>query len=438
MTIERFGVAAYGSGTVFHAPVVKAGNWIFGTGLRAVGAHGLIHADVLRAGRPLDAPPKAEREAQFIFEQMSRHLEAAGSALSQVVRLDQYYPDWRSVDAYHCARKAALHGQVAPSTSILVSGLLNRDAGMDIQVMAASLDSGINIEALAAPTVGAPKESGYSPCLRAGDFIFVAGQLARDESGDIATAAVVPATQLWKGTRIKLETDYLIRRRLVPSLEAAGSRLDLVLKAQVYLSHEEDLPMFLQTWRAAFPDRIPPTTIVPVRHPAFGTHDARLEVNVVAAHADAAYRIRDIECDVELLVPDMLPARSLDGLLFVAGLMAIDKTGLVPRARILESAPFFQDGAREQMADILSKAQKIFAAAGSDLGNVVRALHFQRDLSTFGRAYQEWRTMVGDAGLPFSAIEVNSSLFVPGAELIVDLTGHVPCPQEPARSAALM
>lgn len=122
----------------------------------------------------------------------------------------------------------------------------------------------------------------------------------------------------------------------------------------------------------------------------------------------------------------MLPAGSLDGLLFVAGLMALDKTGLAPRARILESAPFFQDSAREQMADILSKAQKIFAAAGSDLDNVVRALHFQRDLSTFGGSYQEWQKVVGDVGLPFSAIGVSSSLFVPGAELIVDLTGYVP------------
>lgn len=424
MTIERFGVTAHGAGTIHHAPVVKAGPWVFGTGLRAVDAQGLVAEQVLRAGRPLDAPPKAEREAQYIFEKMDRQLAAAGSALSQVVRLDQYYPDWQSVDPYHCARKAALAGKVAPSTSILVNGLLNLDAAMDIQVMATTLDSGMKIEAAAASTVGAPKESGYSPCLRAGDLIFVAGQLARDQSGDIAPEAIVPATQLWKGTRIKLETDYLIRKRLLPSLEAAGSNLDLVLKAQVYLSHEEDLPAFWQVWHAAFGGRVPPTTVVPVRHPAFGTRDARLEVNVVAAHADAAGRVRDIECDVDLIGSDMLPARSLDGLLFVAGLMAVDKTGLAPRARVTASTPYFHDSAREQMADILDKAGKIFAAAGSDLGNVVRALHFQRDLSTFASSYREWRKVIGDVGLPFSAVEVNPSLFVPGAELIVDLTGY--------------
>jgi enamine deaminase RidA (YjgF/YER057c/UK114 family) len=424
MKIERYGVTAHGAGTIHHAPVVKAGNWVFGTGLRAVDESGAIAAQVLRAGRPLDAPPKAEREARFIFERMRRQLAEAGSDMSRVVRLDQYYPDWRSVDPYHCARKVALAGKVAPSTSILVGGLLNLDAAMDIQVMAATTASGMAVQPVSSSTVGAPKESGYAPCLRAGDLIFVAGQLARDQTGDIAPQAMVPATQLWKGTRIKLETDYLVRQRLQPALEAAGSKLDLVLKAQVYLSHEEDLPGFWQVWHDAFGGRVPPTTVVPVQHPGFGTLDARLEVNVVAAHADAAHRVHDVECDVELPGSGMLPARRLDDLLFVAGLMALDADGLVSRAQVDTMAPYFHDSAREQMADILAKAGKIFAAAGADLSNVVRALHFHRDLRSFPSVYAEWRRLIGDVGLPFSAIQVNPSLFVPGADLIVDLTGY--------------
>lgn len=424
MKIERYGVTAYGAGTVHHAPVVKAGNWVFGSGLRAVDENGAIASQVLRAGRPLDAPPKAEREARFIFERMQRQLAAAGSGMDRIARLDQYYPNWESVDPYHCARKAALAGKVAPSTSILVSGLLHRDAAMDIQVMAATAASGMSVQAVSSSTVGAPKESGYAPCLRAGDLIFVAGQLARDQSGDIAPQAMVPATQLWKGTRIKLETDYLVRQRLQPALEAAGSKLDLVLKAQVYLSREDDLPGFWQVWHEAFGGRVPPTTVVPVQHPGFGTHDARLEVNVIAAHADAAARVRDIECQVELPGAGMLPARRLDDLVFLAGLMALDADGLAPRARVDAGAPYFHDSAREQMADILDTASKILSAAGTSLDNVVRALHFQRDLRSFPSIYGEWRRLIGDVGLPFSAIQVNPSLFVPGADVIVDLTAY--------------
>lgn len=426
MTVKRYNVRSLGSGKVIHAPIVRAGNWVFGTGLRAIDEHGSLEASVLKPGRPLDTPPKAEREAQFIFSAMADGLEAAGSSLSRVVRLDQYYPSWKAVDPYHCARKAAMKGKVSPSTSVLVGGLLSVDADMDVQMMAATADSGFDVGPVTSTSLGAPKESGYSPCLRAGDLIFVAGQLARDKSGNIAPEASVPATQLWKGTRIKLETEYLIRERLIPALNDSGSDMDLILKAQVYLSHEEDLPAFWQVWQAAFDGKVPPTTIVPVAHPAFGTKDATLEVNIIAAHESARGRVVDIECDVEFVAPNMLPARRFDDLLFVAGLMAIDEQGLIPAARINSGSPYFDNSVGVQMTDILDKAARIFAAAGTSLQNVVRSLHFQTSLANTVPAYEPWRDIIGDVGLPFSAVQANSSLFVPGADLIVDLIGYVP------------
>ena len=78
------------------------------------------------------------------------------------------------------------------------------------------------------------------------------------------------------------------------------------------------------------------------------------------------------------------------------------------------------------MADILGKAKIIFAAAGTDLSQVVRALHFHADLGGFRSAYAAWAREIGGGGLPFSAIAVSPDLFVPGASLIVDLWGHVP------------
>ncbi|MBC7781053.1 MAG: RidA family protein, partial [Proteobacteria bacterium] len=380
---------------------------------------------VLRSGRPLDAPPKAQREAQHIFERMAAQLAGAGSAMAQVARLDQYYPHAHAVDPYHVARRHAMDGKVAPSTSIIVGRLLNLDASMDVQVLAATGASGYVAERVPA-RLNAPASSGYAPCLRVGDTVFVAGQLARDDTGNIAAQARVPAGQLWHGTRITLETRYLFNERLLPALEAAGSAPDLVLKAQVYLSHPDDLPAFLQTWGELFGSRVPPTTIVPVVHPAFGTLDATIEVNLIAAHESARARVRDVHCPVELLGERMLPACTFDNVLFVAGLMAIDAEGLVSEARVHPGAPFFHDSAHAQMSDILAKAKCIFEAAGSDLTQVVRALHFHTDLHDFRGAYAAWRPLIGDTGLPFSAIEVAPQMFVPGARLVVDLWGWAP------------
>lgn len=426
-SIERFGTTAYGAGDVVHVPVVRAGNWVFGTGLRATLANGLIDPAVLKPGRPLDAPPKAQREAQKIFERMAAQLGEAGSSMSRLARLDQYYPDPGVVDPYHVARKQALAGGVAPSTSVIVRRLLNLDAAMDVQVIAPTSASGYTVQRIQAG-LDAPQTSGYAPCVRVGDMIFVAGQLARDASGNIAAEAKPRAGQLWSGTRISLETAYLISKRLIPALEAAGSSLDLVLKAQVYLSHPDDLPAFWQQWAQAFGRRIPPTTVVPVRHPAFGTADATIEVNLVAAHESARGRLRDVSCEVELIGQGMLPACALDGVVFVAGLMGINETGLADCAKVHATAPFYHDSARAQMADILSKAKTILAAAGSDLRNVVRALHFHSNLEDFHACYGEWRNELASLGVPFSAVEVAPEPFVPGARLIVDLWGYTPKP----------
>jgi enamine deaminase RidA (YjgF/YER057c/UK114 family) len=426
MSIERFAVTRYGRGRIVHAPVVRAGQWVFATGIRAVGADGLIDPKVHDASRPYASPPKPQREAQFIFKRLKEVLAAAGSDVADLVRLDQYYPDWQSVDPYHIARKEALGGVVPPSTSILVDRLLNTNAAMDVQAMAFVRASGLDATTMTPEQLRPPSESGYAPCLRAGNFVFVAGQLSRDATGNMAPEAIVPATHLWKGTRIRRETDYMIQHRLLPALEAGGSDLSLVLKAQVYLSHPEDFPAFWQSWSNGFGGRVPPTTVVPVRHPAFGSRDASIEVNLIAAHAGARARVRDIDCPVQLLGDNMLAARSLDGLLFLAGLMPLDAAGLVPAGCVEPTAPFFHNVVRAQMADILEKAQTIFAAAGASLKDVVRVLHFHADLSTFYDSYLEWEQLIGDAGLPFSAIQVNDALFVPGAALLVDLWGYIP------------
>ncbi len=425
MALEKFGTREYAGG-VMHAPFVRAGTGVVGTGLRATLPDGRLDPGVVRSGRPLGVPPPSQREAAAIFASMSHHLHLAGSSLEQVVRLDQYYPDPRAVDPYHVARKKVLDGRVAPSTSIIVNRLLNLDAAMDLQVLAATDASGYQVRPATPGALHVPASAGYASHVRVGNLVFVAGQLARDASGQLAVEAQVPAGQQWNGTRVQLETDYLVQHRLLPALTDAGSRLGLVLKAQVYLSQPDDLPAFWYSWCKAFGNRVPPTTVVPVRHPAFGTSAATVEVNVVAAHESAADAVRDIDCDVELIGGDMIPARTFDGLLFVAGLMGIADGGICRGAQVDPSAPFYQDSAATQMSDALAKAAKIFEAAGSDLSQVTRAVQFHTDLCDFRSCHLAWDPALRAQGIPFTAVEVAEQMFAPGARVILDLWGHVP------------
>ena len=136
-------------------------------------------------------------------------------------------------------------------------------------------------------------------------------------------------------------------------------------------------------------------------------------------------RVRDVECDVALIANDMVPARIFDEVLFVAGLMAVENGGLCGAAAVSADAPFFHDSAHAQMVDILAKATRIFAAAGSSLDQVVRALHFHADLAQFRSGFMAWDEDLRRLGIPFSAIEVDANLFVPGASVILDIWGHV-------------
>jgi len=323
---------------------VRVGNWVFGTGLR-------------------------ERNPEILFEKIKTQLAAAGSSMSLVARLDQYYPDARAVAPYHAARKQVFERrQVAPSTSVIVSGLQDPQAGFDVQVMAATAESGYVPEEIGAG-LNRPETSGYTPCLRVGDLVFVAGQLARNSSGAVVAYGTAD------------ETAYIFRRRLLPALEAADSGPELVLKAQVYLSGNEDPDRFHRVWHNLFEGLAPPTTVVAVRHPAFLTTEATVEVNLVAAHRSAGNRIRRIERgDVR--------ARMLDGLLFVGGL----------------------DGADLDQA--VEKARPVFAEAGTELANVARALVFHAGHREIAAAKLPFR---------FTAVEVQ-------AGLTVDLWGYAPQP----------
>jgi enamine deaminase RidA (YjgF/YER057c/UK114 family) len=317
---------------------VRAGHWIFGTGLRG-------------------SDPKK------LFHEIDIELNRFGSSMSRVARLDQYYPHARCVAPYQAARKQAFQPrQVAPSTSVIVSALADPQAEFDVQVMAPTAASGY-VPREVGTGLERPETSGYAPCLRVGSLIFVAGQLARDASGRLAVQGIAA------------ETDYIFRSRLAPALEAAGSGPDLVLKAQVYLSRAQDRSAFDTAWEKSFGGRVPPTTVVPVRHPAFLTPDATVEINVIAAHRSAAERVRAIESDVA--------ARVLDGLLFTGAFTGPD------------------------MEEILQKARRAFAAAGA---NIVRALVFHpggEELSNLE--------------FPFTAVEVQG-------ELTVDLWGYAPQP----------
>jgi reactive intermediate/imine deaminase len=109
----------------------------------------------------------------------------------------------------------------------------------------------------------------FSPAVRVGDLIFLAGQIGTDAS---AQGALVPG-----GIQAETRQTLLNIRRV---LEAVGSGMDRVVKCTVFLADMKEWDAMNEIYREMFPpDRLPARS-------AFGASglalDARVEIECIA------------------------------------------------------------------------------------------------------------------------------------------------------------
>jgi enamine deaminase RidA (YjgF/YER057c/UK114 family) len=405
---------------------VRAGHWLFATGLCGTDyMHGMA-PEVLQAGHPFDGPSKEHREARRIFQNIDEVLKAGGSSAGDVVRIDQYYTAARVVDAYHQTRRQFFNGRIPPSTSNLHRRFARAQQSMEVQVMAACAAPGFEVTHEAkAGTYKIHASSGYSPALSVGDFRFVPGQTA--EARDEAELPVDPEARrphgLWKSTAILLETDFIVQKKLRPTLEAVNAGLDTVVKAQVYLRDQEDIPGFRQAWARHFPVE-PATTIIATETPGFIQSELRIEINTIALARDGATK-KQVIAPVPPLFSGATTAIRAGDLLLISGLMAVRDGALVSGAKTDPALPFYAIPAKAELKEILRQAEAICAAAGTSLANAVRIQQFHSDLADLPATLEVWSEALSGAPLPLSPIEV-PWLPVPGARLEVDLWVYCP------------
>lgn len=107
-----------------------------------------------------------------------------------------------------------------------------------------------------------------SPAVRAGDFVFVSGQVPVVD-GKIVEGGVVPET------RAVMES---VRK----ALELAGSNLSEVVKTTVWLRDRDDFPAFNDTYAEFFPSE----------PPARSTAESRLMIDIAVEIEAVAYSPR--------------------------------------------------------------------------------------------------------------------------------------------------
>ncbi len=406
-----------GSATSF-AYAVKAGPWIFLNGHEAYDLErGLAPEVEGPPGHRLSGRPPLRREADYILRRMRTILKEFGSDLPNAVRVDQFYTMGQAVHAYHLARFAEFGGYIPPSTSIIMERCFTARTNIHTSMIAVVPSQSWTIERITLPGQ-AISASGYNPAVVVNDFVFVAGNQALAESGELGPGVAIPSVRNWGGQNtFRRQVHYVIKERLEPSLKAAGSALEHSLKAQVYIRGVNNFPDFIDVWLQYFRNIPCAVTLVPAKD--YSSTASMLEINLIALKNGATRHKQVVEVDIPALA-SYGPCVRAGELVFPSGLMAVGRDGHVAAADHAAAFDAIGLAGQAQGAMIHSYAEAVCKAVGVSMASAVRAQYFLTDIRDFSGVAAAWSDRYGRQPHPFAAVQVPGPLPPTAASIVGD------------------
>jgi reactive intermediate/imine deaminase len=377
-------------------------------------ANGLVFAaGQLASDFKTGVPPEARKHPNFpfygsdiklqtdyILKNMARTFKAAGTSLDNVIKAQVFLMDLNDFNGFDEVWKQ--HFKVPPPrTTIGTTGLLVKDTLVEIDLIATLPDKPGKVVKSAAPKPLA----NYSEAMQAGDLIFAAGQLASDFKTGVPASARRGENFPFYGSDIQLQTEFVLEN-LKKTFEAAGSSLDHVVKAQVFMTNLNDFAGFDQVWKRYF--KVPPPRTT-VGTSGLLVRETLVEIDLIGYVPRSGLKHEVIKSGAPRPLANYSEAFTLGDFVFAAGQIASDyKTGVPTEARKHQNFPFYGSDIKLQAAYILNNLKQTFEAAGSSIDNVVKAQVFLTDLKNFAAFDEVWkeffkvpppRTTVGTTGL---------------------------------------
>jgi len=339
-------------------------------------------------------------QTDYILKNMARTFKAAGTSLDNVVKAQVFLMDLNDFNGFDEIWKQ--HFKVPPPrTTIGTTGLLVKETLVEIDLIATLPDKpGKVIKS------GAPKPlANYSEAMQTGDLIFAAGQLASDFKTGVPASAKRGENFPFYGSDIQLQTEFVLEN-LKKTFEAAGSSLDHVVKAQVFMTNLNDFAGFDQVWKRYF--KVPPPRTT-VGTSGLLVRETLVEIDLIGYVPRSGLKHEVIKSGGPRPLANYSEAFTLGDFVFAAGQIASDyKTGVPSEARKHRNFPFYGSDIKLQTVYILNNLKQTFEAAGSSMDNVVKAQVFLTDLKNFAAFDEVWkeffkvpppRTTVGTTGL---------------------------------------
>lgn len=339
-------------------------------------------------------------QTDYILKNMARTFKAAGTSLDNVIKAQVFLMDLNDFNGFDEVWKQ--HFKVPPPrTTIGTTGLLVKDTLVEIDLIATLPDKPGRVIKSAAPKPLA----NYSEAMQVGDLIFAAGQLASDFKTGVPASARRGENFPFYGSDIQLQTEFVLEN-LKKTFEAAGSSLDHVVKAQVFMTNLNDFAGFDQVWKRYF--KVPPPRTT-VGTSGLLVRETLVEIDLIGYVPRSGLKHEVIKSGAPRPLANYSEAFTLGDFVFAAGQIASDyKTGVPTEARKHPNFPFYGSDIKLQATYILNNLKQTFEAAGSSIDNVVKAQVFLTDLKNFAALDEVWkeffkvpppRTTVGTTGL---------------------------------------
>jgi enamine deaminase RidA (YjgF/YER057c/UK114 family) len=353
-------------------------------------------------------------QTRFIMENLARTLAAAGSSLDAVVKAQVFMTDLHDFAAYDEVWREYFKVP-PPRTTVGMHELLIKDTLIEIDLIGYVTGA----QAHTVVTSDNPKPlANYSEASRIGDLVFAAGQLASDFKNGVAPEAKRHANFPYYGSEIQLQTEYIMQH-LKNTFETAGSSLDHVVKAQVFLTDLNDFAGFDQVWKKYFKVPPPRTTV--------GTtglliRDTLVEIDLIGYVPKAGLKHEVVSSSGPKPLANYSEAFTVDNFVFAAGQLPSDfSTGVAPEAKRHPNFPYYGSDIKLQTTFIMEGLKRTFEAAGSGLDRIVKAQVFLTDLADFNGFDEVWKTYF-EVPPPRTTLKT-SGLLVKDALIEIDLIG---------------
>ena len=223
----------------------------------------------------------------------------------------------------------------------------------------------------------------------AGDYVFVSSIFPLDDAGNVVQAQSVSPyvgeSDIGAQTRACLE-------RLRGVLAAAGTTLDRVVKAEVYLIEPEDFYEFKLVWQEYFPTNPPARTTAVVGHDQHIVRGCRLNLQAVALAGDSPFSPQTVHAPgaSDPMAAEHAPQAVKAGpFVFLSGVSATDyTTGLAVTKQ--PGFPIYGSDPEMQARYAFENMGKVLEAAGSGLGQGIKSQLYEEDLLTFHQVDAVW------------------------------------------------